>query len=109
MLRTTFYWCPTFESNFPQRFLEFSKVFCWICKNVDCFYLFLYSLYTDIVDPTYMSLIHTRSDNNQIYTELNSKQVKSETTARLQDPGYLEPVAIMNYQSSVEVKRYGNT
>ena len=88
---------------------ESSKGFCWICTNLDCFYLFLQPLYADIVDPAYMQLIHTRTDNNQTYAELNSRQVKSETAGRVQEPGYLETVAIMNYQNSIEMKTYANT
>ena len=56
-----------------------------------------------------MPLIHTNIDNNQTYAELNSRQVKSETTGKLQEPGYLEPAAIMNYQNSIEMKTYANT
>ena len=56
-----------------------------------------------------MQLIHTRTDNNQTYAKLNSRQVKSETAGRVQEPGYLETVAIMNYQNSIEMKTYANT
>ena len=109
MLRAAFHWCLTFQSSFSQRFLECSKVFCWIWTNLNCLYLFLQPLYTDIVDPAYMPLIHTRTDKNQTYAELNSRQVKSGTTGRLQESGYVEPVAIMKYENSIEMKTYTNT
>ena len=55
-----------------------------------------------------MPLIHTRTDKNQMYAELNSRQVKSGTTGRLRESGYLEPVAIMKYENRIEMKTYTN-
>ena len=72
------------------------------------FYLFLQPFYTEIADPAYMPLIHTRNDN-QTYTELTSIKANSGTTEKPQKPGCLEPVATVKYQNSLEMKNYANT
>ena len=69
-------------------------------------YPFLQPSYTD---PGYMSLIHTKDDHNQAYTELNSTQINSGTTERHWEPDYLEPVATIKYQNALEMKTYANT
>ena len=71
-------------------------------------YLFLQPFYTDIADPAYMPLIHTRNDN-QTYTELTSIKVNSGTTEKPQKPVRLEPDAAVKYQNSLEMKGCANT
>ena len=66
-------------------------------------------MYTEIVDPAYMPLIHIRNDSNRTYAELISTQANSETTERPRETGCLEAVAPVEYQNSLEMKTYANT
>ena len=79
-----------------------------LCLNLDVFRLFSQPCYTDIADPAYMSLIHTRN-GNRTYAELNLIQVNSGTTERPRALGYLEPAATSKYQNSLEMKTYTNS
>ena len=79
-----------------------ARIFCRVCwryLNLDLFYLFLQVLYTGIVEPAYMRLVHTNNDHNQAYAKLNLTQANSETTERSREPDYLEPVDTIKYQN----------
>ena len=91
-------------------FLKFCQGYeQWVPEFTNGVYPFLQPLYTDIVDPGYMSLIHTKDDHNQAYAELNSTQINSGTTERPREPDYLEPVATIKYENVLEMKTYANT
>ena len=65
-------------------------------------------MYTEIVDPAYIPLIHIRNDSNRTYTELISTQANSETIERPREAGCPETVAPVEYQNSLEMKTYAN-
>ena len=111
-LRTKFCLCLDFWFwGFSKLFVKsFLKGFVG-SPQLRFFYLFLQPLYTDIPDPAYMSLHVTKSDNNRMYTELNSPQANSTTTERRQEPGYYNPKAAattVKYQNCMEMKTYVN-